>query len=333
MTNPPKPTGCTAVNEHIAKPIPSILWHYTTFAGLQGIITSKTIWATEYRFLNDREEFQHARSMALSVVEEEPEFTGEGFPARDMIGKAVSIAFNTGSLHEQRLRIMVACFSEKGDQLSQWGRYGSDGTGVSIGLDLRQMRPPSDIGTAVTFAPCLYKNADKRSILKAVVAQYRSKLQGCWDSFVKVARRDQIEAGRRDPELVWELIGKHSKEQRQVIAEGHAELQFNLLRIAPLLKHEGFSEEQEWRLVLPIEAIKLPTRRPFHFRAASNTLVPYIAYPLNMENQEGPIACNSVIVGPGGHESAEVAVNIFLQIQQIPTQAQRSAIPFRPPSR
>ena len=333
MSDPLRPTACSAVDEHIAKPIPSILWHYTSFAGLQGIVSSKTIWATEYRFLNDREEFQHARTQALSVVEEEPEFTGEGFPARDMIRKAINIALNTGSLHEERLRIMVASFSENGDQLSQWGKYASAGTGVSIGLDMRRIRPPSDIGTTVTFAPCLYRDADKRSILKAVVAQYRSTIQKWWDSLVKMVRHDQIEAARQDPEFAWKLIEGHSGEQRQVLAQGHTELQFNLLRIAPLLKHEGFSEEREWRLVLPIEAIRLPSRHPFQFRATPNTLVPYIAYPLNKENQEGPITCRSVIVGPGGHESAEVAVNIFLLTEQIPLQASRSEIPYRPPTR
>ena len=85
MTNAAKPACCTAVDEHIAKPIPSILWHYTTFAGLQGIITSKTIWATSTDSYNDREKFQHAKSLAVSVAEEEPEYTGEGFPSRYMV--------------------------------------------------------------------------------------------------------------------------------------------------------------------------------------------------------------------------------------------------------
>jgi hypothetical protein len=60
--------GCVAVNDHISRPIPETLWHYTSFAGFQGIITSKQIWATEYRFLNDLEEFRHAKKLALRTL-------------------------------------------------------------------------------------------------------------------------------------------------------------------------------------------------------------------------------------------------------------------------
>src|SRR5437016_2137797 len=51
--------GCDTVSSHINKPIPSTLWHYTSHTGFQGIINSKKIWATEFRFLNDRQEFFH----------------------------------------------------------------------------------------------------------------------------------------------------------------------------------------------------------------------------------------------------------------------------------
>src|ERR1700745_2358870 len=36
------------------------LYHYTTQAGLLGILTSKSIWASEIRFLNDATEFRTA---------------------------------------------------------------------------------------------------------------------------------------------------------------------------------------------------------------------------------------------------------------------------------
>jgi len=94
--------GCDAVNAHISKPIPSTLWHYTSYAGFQGIISSKKIWTTEYRFLNDREEFRHAKNLAQKLVEEEPEVVGVAFRAREELRKAVGIAFNTGHLHEER---------------------------------------------------------------------------------------------------------------------------------------------------------------------------------------------------------------------------------------
>jgi hypothetical protein len=321
--------GCDAVNEHISKPIPSTLWHYTSYVGFQGIVTSKTIWATEYRFLNDRTEFLHAKELAQKLVDEEPEFVGEQFPARHMLRKAVHGVFNTGHLHEERLRIMVASFSEEGDQLSQWRGYADNSRGVSIGFDLRHIRPPSNIGTAVTFAPCLYKQADKSALLKSAFAYYRNGLQEWWDSIQDIARK-KAKSSVVDPQFVTQLISEHSKKLDEVIWRGYTNLQFDLLRIAPLLKDGGFSEEKEWRLVLPQEAIMLPTKHPLEFRPTRDTLVPYIAYPLLSPNQEGPIFCKDLILGPGSHPSAEISVNLFLRKHEITTLARPSKIPYRP---
>jgi len=206
---PEKIVGCEAVNDHVGKPIPSTLWHYTSHAALQGIVGSKRIWATEYRFLNDRQEFLHAKELAQKLVDEEPEYVGEKFPARQSVRDAVDMAFNTGYLHEERLRVMVASFSEEGDQLSQWRGYASDSRGVSIGFDLRNIRPPSEIGTAVTFAPCLYKKADKCALLKAVFAHYRNALQEWWETMMNVARKRQREGAVADPQFGQRLVAEH----------------------------------------------------------------------------------------------------------------------------
>ena len=328
---PDEIVGCDAVNQHIVKPIPSTLWHYTSHAAFQGIVTSRRIWATEYRFLNDREEFLHARELAQKLVDEEPEYVGEQFPAREYVRKAVDIVFNTGYLHEERLRVMVASFSEEGDQLSQWRGYANDSRGVSIGLDLRHLRPPSEVGTAVTFAPCVYEHSDKCALLKAAFAHYRAGLQEWWESLVRLARKRRHEGVTPDPRFGQNLVSEHQEELKAVLTRSHATLQFDLLRAAPLLKNESFSEEREWRLVLPLRALpKLPAIHPLEFRSTRDSLVPYIPYPLNRPGEEGPIACTDLILGPGSHSSAEVGINLFLQREQIMVLAKRSQIPYRP---
>jgi hypothetical protein len=324
--------GSDAVNAHISKAIPNTLWHYSSYRGFQGIVSSKAIWATEYRFLNDREEFLHAKQLAEKLVDEEPEYTGHKFPARDMLRKAVDMAFNTGYLHEDRRRVMVASFTGEGDQLSQWRGYADDSRGVSIGLDVRHLRPPSDIGTAVTFAPCLYGQSDKCTLLKSVFAHYRKNLEEWWNSIVKSALEKTGKMSGIDLELGQKLVSEHKTELDAVVIRSHATLRFDLLRIAPLLKNESFSEEKEWRLVLPLEPLRLPTRHSLQFRSTRDGLVPYIAYPLRSPNQDGPIACREVILGPGSHPSAAVGVNLFLQSEGIPLLASQSKIPYRPPS-
>lgn len=36
------------------------LWHYTTVAGIAGILRSKQLWASKIQYLNDGKEFLHA---------------------------------------------------------------------------------------------------------------------------------------------------------------------------------------------------------------------------------------------------------------------------------
>lgn len=223
---------------------------------------------------------------------------------------------------------MVASFSEQGDQLSQWRGYADDSRGISVGFDLCNLRPPSSIGTAVTFAACLYKPADKSALVKAAFAHYRSGLLEWWESLIKAAREKQSSSVVSDPQFGQKLVAEREKDLRAVVSRSHATLQFDLLRAAPLLKHESFSEEKEWRLVLPLNGI--PKRPPLEFRAAGDTLVPYIAYPLNKPDEDGPIPCKDVILGSGCHPSAEVGINLFLQKEQIMVLARRSQIPYRP---
>ena len=324
-------TGCSAVNDHISKPIPATLWHYTSYNGFHGIITSKRVWATEYRFLNDREEFLHARELALAVVEEEPEIIGEFFPAREYVRKAVNIVFNTGYMTEERLRVMVASFSEAGDQLSQWRGYANDSRGVCIGFDLRDMRPTPGLGSTVTFAPCIYDQETKRALLKAIFTDYRNRVYEWWGSTMNLAHREGRAVTAYDPQSAATIVKGREPELQRALKMGHVGLQFDLIRAAPLLKNESFSEEREWRLVLPCMPDRgRPNINELEFRCMRDGIVPYFASLLPRVANDGPITCTDVILGSGCHPAAEVGVNLFLQKAGIRVLAKRSAIPYRP---
>ncbi len=128
------------LTEVLNRPIPKKLWHYTSVQGFQGIVTSKGIFATDVRFLNDRTEFIHAREVASQVVAETDEYGANFFPAKEYSKKAVDSAFSTGPLSADRLQVFVASFSEAEDQLSQWRGYSQGSSGVSIAFDLTTLR-------------------------------------------------------------------------------------------------------------------------------------------------------------------------------------------------
>src|SRR5258705_9462145 len=45
------------------------LYHYTTAAGLYGIVHSKSLWTTDYRFLNDPSEFRYGWNIVQRALE------------------------------------------------------------------------------------------------------------------------------------------------------------------------------------------------------------------------------------------------------------------------
>ena len=106
---------------------PPILYHYTTPAGLLGIIDKREIWASHTQYLNDQREFQHA----VSIIEEEiasMKKTPQHDKHQDLLDQMASVLKDSGSMN-----VCVCSFSEKGDVLSQWRAYGG-GSGFSIGL-------------------------------------------------------------------------------------------------------------------------------------------------------------------------------------------------------
>ena len=44
------------------------LFHYTSLKGLHGIVTSESIWATHYMFLNDSTEYTYGIGLAKTML-------------------------------------------------------------------------------------------------------------------------------------------------------------------------------------------------------------------------------------------------------------------------
>src|SRR5580700_11172395 len=83
------------IDDWVHQPIPEKLWHYTSVQGFHGIVASGHIYATDVRFLNDTEEFIHARKMAEELIKEMPEFGDFQFPLREHFEAAVPIIFGS----------------------------------------------------------------------------------------------------------------------------------------------------------------------------------------------------------------------------------------------
>jgi hypothetical protein len=123
-----------------------LLWHYTNAQGLYEIVTSKTLVASDYRFLNDSQEVDFGLDIAETLVDELEQAHLAKFPgnARDAIDAARKFP-NIG--------VLVASLSADGDLLSQWRAYGAPQPyALGFRRELLQKRSP---GARATLEPAL----------------------------------------------------------------------------------------------------------------------------------------------------------------------------------
>ncbi len=296
------------VFELISETIPKTLWHYTSVSGALGILESGTIWATDYRFLNDSREITHCVELLKSIAENE--FPEEG-DQRKIAKVLVEHVTAGGVLSQTYLRYMIASFTQAEDQLAQWRGYANDARGISIGFDLSKIRSRMSHSPNL-FAKCIYEESDKRTLLSKILA---GLVNDFLSSFASINPRWEPDNPGWEQEF--------SKRISVILSK----LNFRLLCVAPLIKNRAFHEEAEWRLVVPLFA-GVKNLESVGYRPSETAIVPYLPFPL-LPNAQGDCACTRAIVGPGAHVSASDSLNLFLHALGVDAAVSNSKIPYR----
>jgi hypothetical protein len=318
----------TIIDDLRNTPIPPKLWHYTSIQAFQAIVTSKSIWATDLRFLNDRQEFLHTRSIAEEIVATAPDLDENGFPNKSYLEKGTELVFKLEAL--RRAQVFVASFSEAEDQLGQWRGYSQGSSGVSLAFELSSFRPPPKIETAVSFAPCVYDAEVKNQLVMDALHHFRDEVGGYRQRVYKDALKRNPEKGAlaNKEKVVLDYLEANpsEKDPSSKLNAAVTKTGYDFLRISSLLKHSSFKEENEWRLVLPtlIDDTKTANNPP-QFRVGRTSLVPYIAYAF----KSVPLPLVDVILGPGSDENSLFAAQRFLTSQGIGLKPRLSSVPYR----
>jgi hypothetical protein len=274
-----------------------ILYHYTTLAGLIGIVQSNQIWATDLRYLNDISEAKRIWSFIGSRVDSF-RAARKSFPKMDLdvIATLLRGAASSGTF--------VASFSEARDSLGQWRAY-SGASGVCIGFK----------------APALQ-------------TQWVANPKGGephWTNMLryKVTYVPDDSSDYLDEEIERLLLtgGPFGDTAVSHNLSREAITIFWLKTMAASFKHSAFAEEKEWRLCFQRQDKPMRNQQ---FRIVKSMLVPYIAANLNINGNNQPIVEGSyideVIVGPSanmglnksaveqlllaqGHEGVKVSVS------------------------
>lgn len=321
------------VEELFTKCIPPEVWHYTTLRGIEGILSSNKVWATDAAFTTDSSEFVHARDVAVK-------FLHAFAPADEHIAFAIAAAleladkaFEEGALSRKHTQVFIASFSAAPDLKSQWMEYADAGQGASVGFDLRSIRPPADLNLGITFAPCVYATEEKEQLVKAALAGFigiaakhhrQSRdfqyISGQMRTFSIIERLDRRPLNK--DEFMRNLTSKISAEIRQAALR----TTFNLLRLASHCKDESFRQEEEWRLALPRSTSKPLVHTEIEFRGSRGN-IPYLATNLFQDTDRLPVT--RVMLGPFCRDTAKVEAIVKAAGYSVPIIP--SAIPLRRP--
>jgi hypothetical protein len=118
-----------------ANPPEGYIFHYTTAAGLQGIVESNCLHASGAYFLNDYSELEYGRKILADVFDQWELDNPEA--AQDLTAELVYDLRERITDEKGREALVhsvyLACFCQRDNVLSQWRTYGQAG-GYSVGF-------------------------------------------------------------------------------------------------------------------------------------------------------------------------------------------------------
>jgi hypothetical protein len=317
------------ISDFLSTPIPPEVWHYTNLEGFEGILLSGRVWATEAHHTTDKTEFVHARDVAARYLERLQPRDDSMAAAKQAAQDTLVRAFEEGALAPSRAEIFVASFSASDDLKSQWMEYSDAGRGVSLSFNLRSVRPPDEIGSSVTFAPCLYETDEKERMLEDALSDWVNTF---YELHRKTGSKAWAAERLREELMVDRVFGRpfdkaallqRSKEEfRQQLQQSLTRTSFDLLRIASHCKDYAFHQESEWRLALPHIKGK-PMKSVEILHRGANGAIPYVAH--NLFSERLPLV--RVKAGPFCQNMDQI--KSLLQEYGYDVPVESSAIPIR----
>ncbi|MFT5699855.1 MAG: hypothetical protein ACI8ZB_002723 [Desulforhopalus sp.] len=275
------------------------LYHYTNFKGLTGIVESQALWASDIRYMNDSAELKHAADLIKTEVNQR---IAEGHAKPDLLNQFldwVTHRITNGHM------LFATSFRSNGNLLSQWRGYSRLGKGVSLGFDPDYIVRCAD-QQSFQVGKCIYSCKRQAQLISQVI-----------DAVEALAQSDYLENSPQDE--------RNDQSYHPIF---HL-IESDLLRIAAILKHPSFAEEEEWRVVSPV--ITDFVNAPVQFREGASMLLPYINFDL-VSRDNGPVLLQHLFLGPTPNKTISMnSLTMFLAKNGIrpPRGISYCQIPFR----
>lgn len=241
------------------------IYHYTTAAGLKGILTGNCLWATQPAYFSDIREIKYG----IDLLAKECRKFASGATKPNPIIQAVIREVSTLVKHVSPYDMYICCFTRKPNDLGQWRGYADNGLGYSIGFDRDSI---AEFAIHPLVFKVLYDPLEQRRLCNHLLRLVTGRIQ----SLIEAAQ-----AKRLIPD-------------EDMLIEWCAGILSTYLEImTPGLKNQAFKEEEEFRIwVIPN---KLRECVPIKMRERNGLMIPFIE--LYQENR-GTLGIKNIIVGP-----------------------------------
>jgi hypothetical protein len=242
------------------------------------MLQSKSLWLSNIHDQNDTVEFDHAIELIQQVVREE--YPGMRIPTFSGLGKTP---------------IFTCSLSAAKDLLSQWRGYCHNG-GYCYSIQQKQLQDMIR-NRRLVLAKCIYSDAEKRAFI-------RTQMIGITpEQYKYIIEYDKSHPHNPDSHPILTSHPMHPKYYRLIMRR--------IINYAPILKHEAFAEEQEWRIatvtlfdnvpnmggIEPDRNFYFPYIPPFSTRNYGDRTIDYTVMPLTYEPEE-EVLLSEVIISP-----------------------------------
>ena len=265
-------------NTRIPADASDIFYHYTTHAGLKGILRSGGLRATYRLRMNDACEFKYARNVVYNALNE----VGRRY---DLPNVAQNLITYTRKNLDKFLNdttemssAYCACLTISTDHPEQWETYAENGNGFAIGFNLCQF-----LNVQIPLV-----TREKPYVFCAPVI-YTKREQG---DFV----RRLVEAGICDLQTFANKCSQKSEDLTALLKRVTEKIVFHLLTFIDFIKAPTYSSEREMRLILDPNDGTLKAHNIQHYKR-DNKSIPFIFINFCIQNT-GRLPLEDIKIGP-----------------------------------
>jgi hypothetical protein len=318
------------------------LFHYTTAQGLLGIIEHRCLFATHADFSNDSSECKLVLPHVKSILSAEYARLVPKLIELKILDQNILREHGNAVFEDEAQKSVTAmleavnntapyfitsfCIHNEGAYeysnglLSQWRSYALGGFAIEFDeLEIDRLNKEESTGwryQGIITDTVSYKDHEAR-----VKPDQFKRMAGAF--LRSILPRFQF------------LSANQRKERDEILGTAKInDFAQAFLSVAPFLKHSGFEEEAEYRIVALCNRLTIfdpgDERKIKHFRFRSSpegNVVPYIAL---YDGLQKPLPIKAIIIGPHAQqENQRMAVELLLERHEIKAEIRVSELPFR----